>query len=357
LTTAPRARRHDPHDSYHKKTERHSAFWPVQFTQPKENAMQSLSRRSLVATAAVLPALGVPAAAFATTDTDSRLLVLGEKLKPLWAKREALRQEVASTREICEAAAKAIHGDEPGWGLNKAAWREYERMSQETGHDQLSDAFENVCNDVQKVAEAILEIPSHDPIGDGIHAAAALAIDDDVENGFALVAVLEQMAHRAGFTLPAMGPIAAANEPTPAAPDPVFAAIAAHRQAYLEMMRAGANCDSWNASADLEEAADAAREIESETERELAAVVPTTMAGVIALLRYCEEHEEQRVVLPEDPKNWHSGDPDCASLLRATFEHETLLDKGNGEPLAPPMAYWIMQNVREALQSLAAVQS
>jgi hypothetical protein len=58
--------RHDRVDSYHKKTERHSALAGASTHTAKENAMSELSRRSLIATAAALPALYVPAAAAAS---------------------------------------------------------------------------------------------------------------------------------------------------------------------------------------------------------------------------------------------------------------------------------------------------
>jgi hypothetical protein len=158
----------------------------------------------------------------------------------------------------------------------------------------------------------------------------------------------------AAATLPAIAIPAIANAGPE--PDPVFAAIAAHRQAYVGYLKAAAREHENNYDgAALKAALAAASEAEGSTEQELAGVVPTTMAGVIALLRYCEEFEEQALALPEDPKNWHSGDPDCASLLNVRLEHATLLDKGSGEPLAPPIAYWIMRNVREALQSVGAI--
>ncbi len=79
------------------------------------------------------------------------------------------------------------------------------------------------------------------------------------------------------------------------------------------------------------------------------------MAGVVALLRYLEKFQEQAMELPEDPRGWHSGDHDA--LLTETYEHPNLVDKFNGEPLELPFVYWVMLNVRTALQSLTAVQS
>ena len=50
------------------------------------------------------------------------------------------------------------------------------------------------------VARAILRIPSTDRIGDGIRAAASLALDDDRENAYDMAEILWEMAARAGFT-------------------------------------------------------------------------------------------------------------------------------------------------------------
>jgi hypothetical protein len=102
-------------------------------------------------------------------------------------------------------------------------------------------------------------------------------------------------------------------------------------------------------------ALDAADEALEGATLELSEVVPTTMAGVVALLRYLEEFQEQAIELPEAPRQWHSGDHDA--LLTETYEHPNLVDKFNGEPLELPFVYWVMQNARTALQSLVTVQS
>ena len=54
--------------------------------------------------------------------------------------------------------------------------------------------------EVEVVGQAILEIPSTDPIGQGIRAAAALALDEhDTMNGFNMRGLLWEMAERVGF--------------------------------------------------------------------------------------------------------------------------------------------------------------
>jgi hypothetical protein len=46
---------------------------------------------------------------------------------------------------------------------------------------------------------AILRIPSTDRIGDGIRAAASLALNGDCENAYHMADILWEMAVRAGF--------------------------------------------------------------------------------------------------------------------------------------------------------------
>jgi hypothetical protein len=172
--------------------------------------------------------------------------------------------------------------------------------------------------------------------------------------------------------------------------DPVFAAIAAHREAYVKRMRtsriqmglqaqvevkahslglffAGAQghigeCITASsgycvvcAEREAKAAEDSAYEIYQRATDDLSEIVPTTMGGAIALLRYLEEYQEQVIELPEEPQDWHSGDE--GGLFEETYEHPSLRDKFNGEPLQLPFVYWVMQNVREGLQSLMAVQS
>jgi hypothetical protein len=159
------------------------------------------------------------------------------------------------------------------------------------------------------------------------------------------------------LAIPAAGAasaFAAASEP-----DPVFATVAAHREAFVEHMRAARLDGKLMRSDPRAEATwaalDAADEAYQEATWKLSEVVPTTMAGVVALLRYLEEFQEQAIELPEDPRGWHSGDHDA--LLTETYEHPNLVDKFNGEPLELPFVYWVMLNVRTALQSLVTVQS
>jgi hypothetical protein len=108
-------------------------------------------------------------------------------------------------------------------------------------------------------------------------------------------------------TAGAASAFAAASEP-----DPVFPTVTAHREAFVEHMRA-ARLDGKLMRSDpgaeaTGAALDAADEALEGATLELSKVVPTTMGGVMALLRYLEEFQEQAIELPEDPRGWHSGD-------------------------------------------------
>jgi hypothetical protein len=80
----------------------------------------------------------------------------------------------------------------------------------------------------------------------------------------------------------------------------------------------------------------------------LTEIQPTTMAGVLALLAYLDDFRTQAIELPEDPRGYHSEESFLSELT-----DETILDKFNGKLVVLPYDFWIMRNVREALQSLA----
>jgi hypothetical protein len=153
----------------------------------------------------------------------------------------------------------------------------------------------------------------------------------------------------------------AAPETAPAAiePDPIFAAIEAHRDAFVCDMRAArifSRLESGTPEYTPEyKAADShakdAYGLLSDAEDGLANTEPTTMAGVLALLAYVEDFHCQAVVHPDDPKNWHSEGVDLGKLI-----DEDVIDKFSGEPIELPFTFWVMRNVREALQGMA-VQS
>ena len=157
--------------------------------------MSNLSRRSLVTSAAALPALAVPAVA--APSTDPQLLALAERLKVLLPRATALRRH-------CARLNKQARGDLPqGFGNNENQMRIYQIRRKRNGGDKTWKEFNEVSPEMEDVGNAILEIPSTDPIGQGIRAAAALALDEhDTMNGFNMRGLLWEMAERAGFERP-----------------------------------------------------------------------------------------------------------------------------------------------------------
>jgi hypothetical protein len=68
------------------------------------------------------------------------------------------------------------------------------------------------------------------------------------------------------------------------------------------------------------------------------------MTGVLALL---DDYHVQAIDLPEDPIQWHSH-----HHFFGIVESHDVRDRFNGEPLDLPLTFWVLRNVREALQSL-----
>jgi hypothetical protein len=141
-----------------------------------------------------------------------------------------------------------------------------------------------------------------------------------------------------------------------AGPDPAFAAIDAHRELFVRLMVA-ARHDSYLERGDegkeeAEAAGTLARTAEDDARWELANVLPTTFAGVLALLAYLDDFYTGAFVHPDDPQNWYSCEEDWLS----TFADEDIVDKFSGEPIRLPLIFWITRNIRTALQEMA-VQS
>jgi hypothetical protein len=155
----------------------------------------------------------------------------------------------------------------------------------------------------------------------------------------ALVASLPALA------IPAIA-VAAASEP-----DPILAAIEEHRQALLLRFAKGRvtspmRYDDPNHAAAREDEGTAVERLD-DAEWELAITVPTTLAGVIALLRYVRSHHHQEIALPEEPRHWYS-----QAEFFGSFEDEEVRDHYNGEPVDFPLTFWIMRNVLEALEAV-----
>ena len=146
-----------------------------------------------------------------------------------------------------------------------------------------------------------------------------------------------------------------------AEPDPIFAAIEAHTSAYIKYARLGdvvshlkstlPDRSSNPAYVAAELAHKPAIEAEWKAAAVIASTVPTTMAGVTALLNYI--HNFNNGLLNEAvgvPKGWASND-------KAWPDDFVPLEKGDAKyPSihAVQFGFWILDNVREALIELGA---
>jgi hypothetical protein len=166
----------------------------------------SLSRRSLVTSAAALPALALPVVAMAmpasqASTTDPTLLALGEKLKPLWARYAKLRPV---TRRLYEQCSEAAGWDQLGRDRTKAqqeaAMRLFRRAFRTTGYSRMMDIINTLDIQMKELGHAILEIPSTDRVGDAIHLAAILVMNTDQDCTYKY-RLWEITAH-AGFAVP-----------------------------------------------------------------------------------------------------------------------------------------------------------
>jgi hypothetical protein len=97
---------------------------------------------------------------------------------------------------------EALVGLPRGFANDAALYRTWKERCAKNGHEQASTEWEAAGIEQDEVARAILEIPSLDRIGDGIRAAASLALNEDCENAYTMADVLWEMAARAGFTRP-----------------------------------------------------------------------------------------------------------------------------------------------------------
>jgi hypothetical protein len=139
-------------------------------------------------------------------------------------------------------------------------------------------------------------------------------------------------------------------------PDRIFAAIEAHRNSIIEMFRADRayfdlNCNTPEYAAAVA-AARPFSDAHTDRENELVATTPTSMAGVLALVAYIDDLYACKVALPEEPTQWYTN----PGMFSEGWELDEVVWPHNGKPLNMPMIFWIMRNVREALENLS-VQS
>jgi len=126
------------------------------------------------------------------------------------------------------------------------------------------------------------------------------------------------------------------------APDPIFAAIEAHKAAnatYSQVCPISSNMtrdDPGYAEADA--ATEAACHAERDAAIDLAYVAPTTRAGVTALLEYVLEDDRDYPAHEDWPTE--ITDPDVLDYT--------------GDPAVMPFHFWLLRNVRDALAGIGA---
>ncbi len=180
--------------------------------------LQNLSRRAILAGAASVPALSLPAvvaaaperattapvsataideATIATApDPDAKLLALGERLKA--AAAEADKLDAGSLHKACTDAA-----DYQTLPVEVAKSR-FKAMAKQNGYDDAWKKWNAASNVEHKIATAILKMPANSRVGDGVRAFAALRLNEhDVDETTEAAEVLWGMAALAGFRPPA----------------------------------------------------------------------------------------------------------------------------------------------------------
>ena len=150
--------------------------------QPKQTAV----------TAAASP---VPAAP--DDDGEAKLIMLGQQLRVVSEAADKMKPDrpyQAALKAADFAAANEI-------GQNDEAHRRFVQMAETNGYFTASKKWNAICDVEHKIARAILRIPSHSRIGDGVRAFATLIEDAGVTDG-AVEFFLWEMAARAGFQAP-----------------------------------------------------------------------------------------------------------------------------------------------------------
>jgi hypothetical protein len=134
--------------------------------------MPKLSRRSLVTSAAALPALAVPALA-ATTDLsgnlDAELVRMGQELLRLQSAYEASIVELNEKGDPAAALARERIGPPDPAGSTKERSdlfaAELEKAYKEAGADVTEDNCDILCGQTGRLAEKIMAIPAYTVAG------------------------------------------------------------------------------------------------------------------------------------------------------------------------------------------------
>ncbi len=131
--------------------------------------------------------------------------------------------------------------------------------------------------------------------------------------------------------------------------DPIFAAIEAHKRAAIETHRKGMPYWSSMDGTPEHEAAEAeyfdAEEAEDEAAVQLLDVRPTTMAGVIALLRYVADFDQQKIT----DGSWWSEQHQWPYEL----SDDDLIGAKTGKVLLLPFHALLLRNVQAAIEEIA----
>jgi hypothetical protein len=126
----------------------------------------------------------------------------------------------------------------------------------------------------------------------------------------------------------------------PAAYDPIFAAIDEHRAAFTQKIAIACNTPSDDDDfINSGPVYDAAYDRTEKAAIELTNVRPATIAGVVTLLEYVDHFN--RGCIRHTRRNYYS---------EHVFWPEDLVD--NDDTREMPFAYWLLENVREALAEI-----
>lgn len=137
------------------------------------------------------------------------------------------------------------------------------------------------------------------------------------------------------------------------APDPILAVIEVHRRAFLRRLELESICsatdDDHPSYPEKALAMEAAYGVERDAELNLITTPIQTIAGALALLKYADDFCTQQLVLPSDPRGWHSS----YEMLRE-FSDAEVVDRFSGKPINLPLVSWVVRNSYHALVELTA---
>jgi hypothetical protein len=209
------------------------------------------------------------------------------------------------------------------------ARRAFEAMSKKNGYSEAADKWNDAAELRDKLAQAALKIPSNSRVGDGIHAAAAMALNNDLDDTYEIGELLQEMSARAGFPVPAkiarkLGRKAVAAPK--AKPDPILAVIEAHKRAWDDL----GECSVLDQAARRGDK-EAARKLNrlgkavDDATAKLVDLSPTTIVGAAALLAYAADF-----VSNDNGEGWPDGE---AWTDRRKYPREVILHRNLAKAL------------------------